>query len=186
MKKVAVLFGLILAVAQSRGQVMVEVQLDQEQYLPNEALIAKVRIHNASGQTVRLGQDPNWLTFLIEPSEKQFVRQLKLPDVVGVFDLESSSVATKRVDLSTCFDLTKVGSYKVKATVNVPAMRDNFVSAGKQFIINNGSKMRELTFGVPTSIAPADKDGKPEVRKYLLVQTNPGADSKLFVRVTVR
>jgi hypothetical protein len=110
------------------------------------------------------------------------VRPIKTPEVQGAFDLESSTIATKKVDLSTLFDLTRVGSYRIVATVNVPAFRENFASPSKQFIISNGSRLgEEITFGVPNSAGP---DGKPEVRKYRLIQTNPGADAKLFVRVS--
>jgi hypothetical protein len=182
MKNVAVLFALLFAAARAHAQVRIEVQLDQEQYLPNEALVARVKIHNSSGQTLRLGEAANWLSFVIESTDgKEYVRPIKTPELQGAFPLESSSIATKKVDLSALFDLTRVGSYRVVATVNVPAFRENYASPSKQFIIGNGSRLgQDLTFGVPNSAGP---DGKPEVRKYRLIQTNPGSEARLFVRV---
>ena len=48
------------------AQVRVEVTLDQEQFLPGEALPAAVRITNRSGQTLHLGGQADWLTFSVE------------------------------------------------------------------------------------------------------------------------
>ena len=181
MKKVAVLFAFLFVAGCVRAQVRIEVQLDQEQYLPNEALVARVRIHNSSGQTLRFGEAPNWLSFVIEAEDKEYVRPRKAPEVQGAFNLESSSIATKKVNLAECFELVRPGSYKIVATVNVPAFRDNYASPSKQFILSNGSRLgEEISFGVPNSAGP---DGKPEVRRYKLIQTNPGTDAKLFVRV---
>jgi len=181
MKKVAVLFALLFVTAGVRAQVRIEVQLDQEQYLPNETLVARVRIHNSSGQTLRLGEAQNWLSFVLESEDRQYVRPRKMPEVQGAFNLESSSIATKKVDLADCFELIRPGSYKIVATVNVPAFKESYASPSKQFLISNGSRLgEEIAFGVPNS---ADANGKPEVRRYKLIQTNPGSDAKLFVRV---
>src|SRR5262245_18716022 len=48
------------------AQMTVEVALEQEQFLGGEALPAAVRITNLSGQTLHLGTEPDWLTFLVE------------------------------------------------------------------------------------------------------------------------
>ena len=181
MKKVAVLFAFLFVAKGLHAQVRIEVQLDQEQYLPNEALVARVRIHNSSGQTLRLGESGNWLSFALESEDKGYVRPIKVPEVQGAFNLESSSIATKKVNLSEYFELIKPGSYKIVATVRVPAFNENYASPSKQFLISNGSRLgEEMAFGVPNS---AGADGKPEVRKYKLIQTNPGSEAKLFVRV---
>jgi hypothetical protein len=188
MKKLAVLFGVLLAALPCAAQldfVSVELLLGQEQYLPNEPIIARVRIQNSSGQTLKLGDDPTWLTFVVETIEGPYVRQLKMPDVKGEFSLGSSYTATKEVDLAPIFKLTERGKYKVIATVKVPAFNNTaFASPAKSFYIGNGTKRWEKAFGVPATIAPPGADGQPETRKYVLVETNPGSESKLFVRVT--
>jgi uncharacterized membrane protein len=57
------LTGLILS---AKGQVTVEVTLDQEQFLPGEAIPVSVKISNRSGQKLTFGTEPDWLTFAIE------------------------------------------------------------------------------------------------------------------------
>jgi hypothetical protein len=186
MKYLAVLFALSLAVLKTAAQVAVEIKFDQEQYLPNEPLVAHVKVRNDSGQTLHLAESETWLTFVVEGTEgTQFVRQRRMPKVKDQpFDLESSKTASINVDLAPCWELTKTARYKVTATVFVPAFNEKFASAAKPFLIGSGSQMWEQAFGVPPEVSPVGADGRPEVRKYKLVQTNPGAEAKMFVRVT--
>ena len=75
---VCCLIGLTSAIAQS---VSVEVVLDQEQYLVNEELVAKVRITNFSGQTLTLGADEDWLSFTLDGGPTKIVSQRALVPV---------------------------------------------------------------------------------------------------------
>jgi hypothetical protein len=186
MKKLAVLFALSLAAFQAAAQVSVDIKFDQEQFLPNEPLIARIKIRNDSGQTLHLAESETWITLMVEGTEgTPFVKQRGMPKVQDKpFDLQSSEIASVNVDLAPCYELNKTGRYKVTATVFVPAFNEKYASPGKTFMIGSGSEIWAQTFGVPVEIAPAAANGKPEVRKYKLVQTNPGADAKLFVRVT--
>jgi hypothetical protein len=184
MKKLVWVVLSLAAVFATQAQVRIEIRFDGEQYIANQPLIANVRIVNDSGVTLRLGDDPNWLAFTIETMEGPYASQLRLPEVVGAFELESSHTATKHVDLAPCFSLTRSGKYKVVATVKVPAFKTSFASPGKVFYIVSGSRMWEKQFGVPPNIAPPDSNGLPELRKYMLIQALSGKDTKFFVRVT--
>jgi hypothetical protein len=184
MKKLVWVVLSLAAVLAAQAQVRIEIRFDGEQYIANQPLIANVRIVNDSGVTLRLGDDPNWLAFTIETMEGPYASQLRLPDVVGAFELESSHTATKHVDLAPCFNLTRSGKYKVFATVKVPAFKTSFASPGKVFYIVSGSRMWEKQFGVPPNIAPPDSNGLPELRKYMLIQALSGKDTRFFVRVT--
>src|SRR4051794_25744719 len=79
------------------GQVSVEVLLDQEQFLPGEALPVAVRVHNRSGQKLNFGADADWLTFTVESRDGLVVRKMGEAPVIGPFDLESAERGTKRV-----------------------------------------------------------------------------------------
>jgi hypothetical protein len=184
MKKLVFAVAMLLAAVAAQAQVRIEIRFDGEQYIANEPLIANVRIVNDSGVTLRLGDDPDWLSFAIETMEGPYARQLRLPNVAGAFELESSHTATKRVDLAPCFNLTQSGKYKVVATVKVPAFKTTFASPGKVFFIVSGSRMWEKQFGVPPNIAPPDSNGLPELRKYILIQAMSGSSTKFYVRVT--
>ena len=61
------MLGLVgLALFRASAQVTVDVLLDQEQYLPNEAMPVAVRITNRSGQPLHLGAEADWLTFSVQ------------------------------------------------------------------------------------------------------------------------
>jgi len=186
MKILAVLFAIFASAIQISAQVVtVDISLESDGYLPNEPIVAKVRIANDSGGTLRLGGAPDWLNFAVAPTEGGYVNPLRLPDLPkDAFELESSKTATVKVDVSPCFDLTKANRYKLTATLKVPSMNASFASPGKNFFISNGTERWRTTFGVPTSIAPANADGQPEQRNYVLIEGNFGAQSRLYARVT--
>jgi len=112
---------LIASVVCSRGQLVVEVTQDQHQFLQGESLPVAVRVSNRAGQPLHLGEEEGWLKFNIEAREGSPVSKLSDPDVVGPFDLESSHVAIKRVDLAGHFQAIIPGHYAIVATVYVKA-----------------------------------------------------------------
>lgn len=165
-------FGLLLAIAMAAlasasAQVSVEVSLDQEQFLPGEAILAKVRITNHSGRILRLGAEPDWLTFSLESRGVDVVPKRGEVPVVGEFFLGSSKVATKWVNLQPYFALGGSGRYAITATVHVHDLERSYQSPQKKFDIIDGAKLWEQEIGVPNPT-----NSVVEVRKYILQQAN--------------
>src|SRR5260370_25917568 len=97
MKRIGSCLGLILAtLSPLSAKVSVEVKLEQDQFLPGEALRAAVRVTNRSGQTLRLGADPDWLTFSIESRDGFVVAKLGDAPVAGGFRREAFQTGPKR------------------------------------------------------------------------------------------
>jgi hypothetical protein len=151
--------------------VTVQVTLEQEQYLPGESLVATVQVVNNSGQSLHLGADANWLTFTVEAADDNFVVMKNAdPPVAGEFDLGSSLVATKRIDLAPYFVMTQAGRYRVVATVHIPEWDKDVRSPAKEFDIIDGAQLWAQDFGLP---APAGVTNElPVVRKYILEEAN--------------
>jgi hypothetical protein len=160
------------------AQVTVEVLLDQEQYLRDEALPLRVRLTNRSGQPLHLGREKDWLTFTIESREGFVVRRLGEMPVEGELTVESSQVATRLVDVAPYFDLSRLGRYTITASVKIKAWNEEVLSAPKPFDIVRGTKIWEQDFGVPAA------QGAPEVRKYALLQANNLRQLNLYLRLT--
>src|SRR5467141_966181 len=117
MKVFPLTLGIFLAtIFWSTAQVSVEVVLDQEQFLIDESLPVKVRIANRSGQTLKLGQEADWLTFSVGSRDGFPVSQLRDVPLSGEFTLESATLVTRRVDLMPYFDFGHTGNYTVAAT----------------------------------------------------------------------
>src|SRR5476651_1849595 len=108
-----------LASFSAPAQVAVEVTMEQDQFLPSEKLPVAVRITNRSGQPLHLGADADWLTFSVESADGFVVVKNAEVPVTGEFDLNSSQVATKPVDLQPYFGLAHPGRYRVTATVRI-------------------------------------------------------------------
>ena len=152
------------------AQVAVEVVLEQEQFLPSESMPVAVRITNRSGQPLHLGAEANWLTFDVEGADGLIVLKNAEVPVVGEFELNSSQVATKRVDLAPYFGMTQPGRYHVTATVRVKAWGTDIASPVKNFDVITGARIWSQDFGMPPSAGATNRP--PEVRKYTLQKAN--------------
>src|SRR6266853_918846 len=183
MNKIGLGIGLLLAWAGPLcGQVKVEVTQEQQQFLPGEPLEVAVRITNRSGQPLHLGAEGDWLTFSVASKDSLVVSKNSDAPVAGEFVLESSKVATKRVDLAPFFVLTQPGRYEVTATVYISDWKRELTSPPKPFDLIEGVKLWEQEVGVPNSTAT---NTTPEVRRYTLQQaTYLRGQMRLYVRIT--
>ena len=178
---VPIISGCIALAPRLSGQVSVELVLDQDQFLPGESLMVGVRITNFSGQTLRLGKDNDWLHLSLEGRDNYIVPTAAELPVQGEFEVGSSKVVTKRVDVAPCFSLVREGRYAISATVKIKDWGTELVSKRKSFDIIPGTTLWEQDVGVS---APADSHHPPEVRKYALQQALHLKQMKLYVRVT--
>jgi hypothetical protein len=171
MKTLLPILGLAwLAAFSASAQLTVEITMDQEQFLPSEKLPVAVRVSNSSGQTLHLGVDADWLTFSVESADGFVVVKNAEVPVLGEFDLGSSQVATKRVDLQPYFGLMRPGRYTVTATVRIKNWSAEVASPPKKFDVISGVELWSQDFGVPASDGVTN--GPPEVRKYILQEAN--------------
>lgn len=173
MKKLcAVLIFAFAAFLSVQAQVVnVEIALNQDQFLPGETLPVTVRIYNSSGQTLHLGADANWLTFSVQSVDNNSgVARMSQPTVAGAFDLASSDVAIKRVDIAPYFNLKNTGHYRVIATVHIPGWDTDISSNAKEFDIVSGAEIWSQEFGLPMPAGISNRP--PEIRKYVLEEAN--------------
>jgi len=149
--------------------VSADIKIDQEQFLPGESLPITVNIHNRSGQTLRLGTDQKWLTFSIQSIDTPAaVIKNAEPAVIQPFDLNSSEVASKRLDIAPYYSLKRAGHYRIVATIHINQWGTDVVSTPKEFDIIDGADIWSRDFGVPSSAT----NRPPEVRKYILEEAN--------------
>ena len=167
MKILFVTFLALLGLSRAGAQVSVELALDQDQFLPNEPLRLAVKITNTSGQRLHLGADPSWLTFNVESADGSVVIKNGDVPVVEEFDLESSQMATKHVDLQPYFQLNRTDRYKVTATMRVKEWNLIVNGTPARFDIIHGAELWSQNFGVM-----AATNAPPESRKYTLLKAN--------------
>jgi hypothetical protein len=174
---------LAAALSSASAQVTVEVTQPQDQFLPGEALPVTVRIMNLSGQTLHLGGDSDWLTFSVESREGVVVPKFGDLPVFEPFELPSSKMATKRMDLAPCFPINQVGRYNIIANVRIKEWGREIASKPKGMDIIEGVSMWQQEFGVPRP--PGQTNGSPEIRRYILQQANyVEGQLRLYLRVT--
>jgi len=180
MKTLLVFSLAVLAFFQASAQVSVELSMDQEDFLPSEAVPLAIKITNRSGQQLHLGAEADWLTFNVESSEGFVVIKNAEVPVVEAFDLETSQLAIKRVDLQPYFSMTKPGRYRVIATLHIKDWGAQIASVPKHFDVIAGAKLWAQDFGIRDGTNRA-----PDVRKYTLEQANYLKEQlRLYVQVS--
>lgn len=161
------------------AQVSLEVAINQEQFLPGEALPLAVKITNQSGRQLRFGTTEDWLTFSVESAEGFVVSKITEVPVAGEFELESSQMGTKHVDIAPSFIISKPGRYKVIATLRVKELAAQLSSPVKSFEVVSGAKLWSQEFGLATT------NGLPEMRKFALEQSSYlHSQMRLYVQVS--
>lgn len=162
----------------STDVISLQIELNQEYYLPKESITATVILTNFSGQTLELGKTATWMSFEIENSEGRPELQERIIDASGEFELKSALRAKKRLDITKGYDLFEPDVYQLTAYVDIPNW-GRVASSPKKFQILAGINYWSRMFGAPSS-----EDGnKIETRKYSLIQAIYLKESKMYVRV---
>ena len=159
------------------AQVNVEVLFDQEQFLRSESLPLRVRISNFSGQTLRLGEELDWLAFTVSSDDgKALARQGNIP-LPKAFSLDSAKSVSLRADLMPYFQLHDAGRYKVAVRVKIPQLQSEVTADPKTFDIISGVKIWEKEVGLPGTSPLV-------VRKFALQQATFLKQARLYARIT--
>jgi apolipoprotein N-acyltransferase len=172
------------AQAQPNG-VTAELQLDQDQYLPDEDLPLEVRIVNRSGQTVVLGMDDQWITFQIMGERDYVVSKLKDMPVKGPFTLLSGQAVTREFNPTPYFGFRRAGRYSLGAIIKIAQWKQAVACKPVGFTVSEGLPLPNfdnLTFGVPPP--PGVTNVAPEVRRYDLLKVSYPDQMKLYFRLT--
>jgi hypothetical protein len=177
MRKFLFTLSLLAFVAHAFAQVNVDVLFDQEQFLRSESLPVRVRISNFSGQPLRLGHEPDWLTFSITGEEGKMLAKSGSIPLFKPFTLESAKSVSLRVDLMPYFELGEAGRYSVVARILVPELEKELATAPQSVNIISGAKLWEKEVGVPGTTPPV-------VRKYALQQATFLKQARLYARLT--
>jgi len=180
--RLAKVSALLLVAFHAAAQVTVEVVLERDQYLAGESMLVGVRVTNFSGQTLKLGGDPDWLQVTVEGEKGFVVEKLGELPVVEPFEVPSSARGTRWLDLEPYFNVGKPGSYRVTAMVRIPELGLELSSKSKQVLVTSGAKIWEQDFGVPPK--EGAQPGGLEVRKYALIQSLNQNQSRLYIRVS--
>ena len=173
-----------IARAQPNG-VTAELQLDQDQYLPEEDLQLKVRIVNRSGQPVVLGADNQWITFEIMGERDYVVSKLGDMPVKGPFTLLSGQAVTREFNPTPYFGFRRACRYSLGAIIKIAQWKQEIACKPVAFTVSEGMplpNLGNLSFGVPPP--PGVTNTVPEVRRYSLVKVTFIDQMKLYFRLT--
>lgn len=169
-KKLLLFCILLVSIGRLSAQVTLEVLTDQDEFLPGEDIPVIARIVNHSGETLKLGNDNEWLKFSVAGRDGYVVLQTGQVPVTQPFTLESSERATVHVNLAPYFHLPRSGHYLITATLTIPGWTEQINSKPRGFDVIQGARLWQEQFGVPQH---ADStNAMPEIRTYALQEAN--------------
>ncbi len=178
MRKFAVLFVLLCAVAQSvmaqLNGVTLDLDLDQQQYLSGEDVRASLTIVNRSGQPLILGATTNWITFDVVGEHEYVVHKLAEMPVKQAFTLLTGQTIVREFNITPYFDFRKPGRYALRAVVSVPRWKQEMACKPAIFSVEKGTPLTnlgDLAFGVPLP-AGAPTNAPPDIRRYGLLRVS--------------
>jgi len=188
MRKFAILLVLLTAAvrcaqAQPNG-VTAELQIDQDQYLPDEDVQLKVRIVNRSGQPVVLGTTKQWITFDVIGEHEYVVPKLGEMQVLSPFTLLSGQAVTREFNPTPYFGFRRSGRYRLGAIIKVPQWKQEIVCKPVYFLVSEGRPLADfgnLSVGVPPP--PGATNAAPEIRRYSLLRVTYVDQMKLYFRL---
>ena len=189
MKKIGLLAVLaLLAASTVQAQlngVSAELKLDQDQYLAGEDIQLKVRIMNRSGQPITLGTDNDWVVMSITGENGAPCAKLGEMPIQGEFSLQSGEVGTKTLNPTPCFNINRLGRYRITAKIRIPQWHQEIMCKAISFTVGSGvplPNLSNLQFGMP--LPPGASNAIPEVRRYSLLKVSYLKDIKLYFRLT--
>ncbi|MGP8201608.1 MAG: hypothetical protein ACLQU4_19130 [Limisphaerales bacterium] len=188
MRRIGLLAALALLAAwplqaQLNG-VTAQLQLAQDQYLPDEDLQLKVRITNRSGQEIFLGADNDWLVLSIVGENNAVCTKLGDMPVQGAFSLLSGEVGARSLNPTPYFDFRRPGRYHISARIRIPQWHQEIVCKSVAFTVGNGVPLpglANLQFGMPPP--PGVTNAAPEVRCYSLLKATYLKELRLYFRL---
>lgn len=165
------------------AQVQVDLELEKHEFLLKEDLVVGVRITNLSGQTLHLGEDNEWLSFMVEDEQnnRPVPREADVP-VKKPFELESSKVGTRYVNIAPYFQLEPQGRYKITAIVKLKDWSERLESPSQTLEIIKGSTLWTSTYGVP--LKTGQHSAAPDIRKYVLQKVVTLKQMQLYLSVS--
>lgn len=142
----ALLFGL-LPLARSQGvAVSAELSLEQNQLLPDEKMLLKLRVENRSGQDLKLGTESNWLTFTVLGEKNTVAAPLGTDQdyLEGETNVPAGMSASREFNLTPHFDFHQPGRYSVKATIRIPQWHQEIAVPAVTFTVVKGIRLANL------------------------------------------
>lgn len=161
----------------SFSQISLEIQLDQKQFLCNESIPIRVRLLNRTGQPLRIGEVPDWLSFTVESRDGKLIQPSATIVAGGNFELDSAESVTKLIDLTAGYDFIQPGSFRVTALARFPRFGLTASSSTQPFDVVRGTQLWQEICGAPTT------NGKPRLISYSLLQVNHLRQLRCYVRI---
>jgi len=153
---------------------------DQAEYLPNESLMVGVAIENFSGTPVILGQDREWIKFLIQDIRGRPVAGNGAPPPGEVFIVPNAATTTRWINLAPYFNVRQQGAYSITAQVKVRQWKQNIQAQPCQVQVVGGLELAARKFGLPNSLR---ENSPPEIRAFRLLRKRADGRLLLYLRV---
>ncbi len=164
----AVFAAAIAGTTTVQGQLAVEMKLEKKVYVSYESINAEVTVYNRAGRDVVLGGPggTTWLRFQVKDSQGDLLSPggRSVPEEPVL--VRSGDRVTRTVDLANSYPVYHYGTYKIRASVYLPALERFYESDEATTNVSDGKQIWESAVGAPVNF--------------------PGGGSRRFVLLTYR
>jgi hypothetical protein len=164
----------------SNAQLQVEVAVSRSLYIAYEPLIAKVTIHNFSGNSLYLSDSDQtpWFGFQIETLDGRPVPPRSSKYSNPPIMLRAGEKISRAINLTPIYPIAEFGGYRLRANIH-DASRDQFYTSPPITIeITEGKSLFKKTVGVP-----AGQPGGGGVREISLLSHRLPSSTQLYLRI---
>lgn len=179
----ALIFGGMACLAlltTASAQIQVNISLSRNLYMIYEPVICTVSITNLAGQELQLADTPKdkWFGFQVETLDGR-----PLPTSQDGYRNEPLTIGAgqtirRSVNLTPLYPITEFGSYRVRASIFVPALNRYFSSSPLSLEVTEGRALWQQTVGVPPDSGLPGKN-----RTYTLLTHRLPSSTRLYLRV---
>ncbi len=135
-----------------QAQIRVDLQLDRQVYIAHEAITGKLSVVNNSGRDLIFGESNGrpWLDFAIHDARGNIISPIQATPNVPAIRVGSGQTHTMRVIVNDVYPMSQIGTYRIKASVNFPQIRQAFRSREHRVQVTEGQVLGEPHIvGVP-------------------------------------
>ena len=162
-----------------QAQLAIEMQLAKKVYVSYEPIVAQVNVYNRSGRDVVLGGPggTTWLRFQVKDSQGNLLSPGERRIAEKPVLVKAGDRITRTVDLTTFYPVYHYGTYKIRASVYLPALEKFYESEESSTNVSDGKQIWDSPVGAPIKFPGGG------TRRFVLLTYRGEDKTELYMRL---
>ena len=164
----------------AHAQLAIEMSLSKKNYVSYEPMTAEVVVYNRSGRDVVLGGPggTTWLRFEVKDAQGNLLSPGQRRNSEEPVLVKAGGRVTRSVDLTTFYPVYHYGTYRIAASVYLPALEKFYESSQTVTNVADGKKIWDFAVGTPVNFS-----GPGGARRFVLLTYRGEEKTELYMRL---